>query len=99
MWPLARLSISPSSFGRLVNALTCISRMPHSSPRRATRVAGTLLCSQRSRPLIRRSARGSTQAGVRWKRVRRSTVGWTAGTIWIAEAPVPIIATRLPRRS
>ncbi len=36
---------------------------------------------------------------MRWKRVSRDTSGWTAGTIWIAEAPVPIMATRLPRRS
>lgn len=46
-----------------------------------------------------RSARGMTQGGVRWKRVRRETCGWISGTIWMAEAPVPIIATRLPRRS
>lgn len=46
-----------------------------------------------------RSMRGMTQGGVRWKSVSRSTSGWMDGTIWMAEAPVPTMATRLPRRS
>jgi len=39
------------------------------------------------------------QAGVRWKTRRLATLGWISGTIWIAEAPVPITATRSPVRS
>ena len=31
--------------------------------------------------------------------VERATFGWIAGTNWIAEAPVPMTATRLPARS
>ncbi len=73
--------------------------MPHSTWRRSARVAGIRVCSQRSTPVILRSARGMTQGGVRWKTVSRPTSGWMAGTIWIADAPVPIMATRLPRRS
>lgn len=73
--------------------------MPHSRPRRSLVVAGTARCRARSAPLMARSTRGITQAGVRWKRVSRPTFGWTAGTIWMAEAPVPIMATRLPVRS
>ena len=33
---------------------------------------------------------------MRWKTVSRSTSGAIAGITWIAEAPVPITATRLP---
>lgn len=82
-----------------MKALTWSSRIPHSSPRRAARVNGSWRCSQRSAVEIARSVRGITHGGVRWNSVRRSTSGAMAGTIWIAEAPVPIIATRLPRRS
>ncbi len=46
-----------------------------------------------------RSTRGITQGGVRWKRVSSATSGWMEGTIWMADAPVPIMATRLSRRS
>ena len=46
-----------------------------------------------------RSGRGMIHGGVRWKRCRRPTRGWICGTNWIAEAPVPITATRLPSRS
>ena len=42
---------------------------------------------------------GMTHGGVRWKTCSRATSGWIAGTIWIADAPVPITATRSPRRS
>ena len=45
------------------------------------------------------SGLGRHQIGVRWKTTRRSTSGAIAGITWIAEAPVPMIATRLPRRS
>ena len=37
--------------------------------------------------------------GVRWKTCIRPTSGWILGTNWIAEAPVPITATRSPARS
>jgi hypothetical protein len=43
-----------------------------------------------------RSEWGTTQGGVRWKTCSCSTSGWIIGTYWIAEAPVPIEATRLP---
>jgi hypothetical protein len=36
---------------------------------------------------------------VRWKTVRHCTRGWISGTAWIAEAPVPITATRRSVRS
>ncbi|CAM5446380.1 hypothetical protein SVIOM74S_04698 [Streptomyces violarus] len=82
-----------------MNAWTCNSRMPHSSPRRSCEVKGSCRWSHRSASLMARSTRGITHGGVRWKSVSRDTSGWTAGTIWMAEAPVPTIATRLPRRS
>jgi hypothetical protein len=37
--------------------------------------------------------------GVRWKRWSCSTLGCTWGTNWIADAPVPIAATRSPPKS
>jgi hypothetical protein len=36
---------------------------------------------------------------VRWNTKSFSTCCWIAGTYWIADAPVPIDATRLPVRS
>ena len=72
---------------------------PQQSARAACAVNGSCRCSHRSAPLIARSTRGITHGGVRWKRVSFATFGWMAGTIWMAEAPVPIMATRLPRRS
>jgi len=39
-----------------------------------------------------------THGGVRWYTSRWATRGWMAGTIWIADAPVPISATRSPAR-
>ena len=42
---------------------------------------------------------GRHQIGVRWKTVRCSTSGAIVGITCTAEAPVPTIATRLPRRS
>ena len=46
-----------------------------------------------------RSRRGMTQGAVRWKTVSFDASGWTCGTNWIADAPVPTTATRLPVRS
>ena len=40
-----------------------------------------------------------TQGAERWKTCSRATFGWIAGTNWIAEAPVPTLATRSPVRS
>ncbi len=37
--------------------------------------------------------------GVRWKTFSCATSGWICGTNWIADAPVPITATRSPARS
>ena len=70
--------------------------MPHRMPLRSFVVAGTRACSHRSGALMARSTRGSTHGGVRWKTVSRDTSGWMDGTIWMAEAPVPTMATRLP---
>src|SRR5689334_3856156 len=52
-----------------------------------------------STPVIRRDWRGSTQGAVRWNRLSEPTVGAICGTNWIAEAPVPMTATRAPVRS
>lgn len=87
------------SRGRFTNAPTWNSLIVHSSPRLALAVLGTLPCSQRSAPLTGRSTRGITHGGVRWMTVRLPTSGWMDGTIWIADAPVPTMATRLPLRS
>ena len=46
-----------------------------------------------------RSRRGMIHGGVRWKTAMCSTTGAISGTNWIAEAPVPMTATRRPRRS
>jgi hypothetical protein len=40
-----------------------------------------------------------TYGAERWNRCSRSTTGAISGTNWIALAPVPTTATRLPRRS
>ena len=37
-----------------------------------------------------------THGGVRWKTCSRATFGCSSGTNWIADAPVPIAATRSP---
>ena len=39
---------------------------------------------------------GSVQPGERWYTSTCSTIGWIAGTTWIALQPVPTTATRLP---
>ena len=96
---LASRSAALSSTGRLTNAPTWNSRITHSSPRRALAVAGTVACSHFSGPAMSRSMRGMIHGGVRCTTVSFATSGWMDGTIWMAEAPVPIMATRLPRRS
>ena len=48
---------------------------------------------------MRRPVWGMIQGGVRWNTCSRATSGWMAGTNWIADAPVPITATRSPARS
>ena len=48
---------------------------------------------------IRKSVRGITHGGVRWKTSTCAVFGAISGISWIAEAPVPITATRLPARS
>ncbi len=47
--------------------------------------------------LIRRLVCGITHGGGALEDVQRATSGWIAGTNWIADAPVPIAATRSPR--
>ena len=42
---------------------------------------------------------GTIQGAVRWKTWSLPTFGWILGTNWIADAPVPITATRSPSRS
>ena len=46
-----------------------------------------------------RSGRGTIHGAVRWKTVSREVRAAIWGTNWIADAPVPITATRLPVRS
>ena len=45
---------------------------------------------------IGRALCGITHGGVRWSTYSCSTSGAIAGTYWIADAPVPTLATRLP---
>ena len=45
-----------------------------------------------------RSGLGRTQGALRWKSVREPALAATSGTNWIALAPVPITATRLPSK-
>ncbi|MNT29475.1 hypothetical protein D3C72_1652150 [compost metagenome] len=52
--------------------------------------------SQRSVALTSRSGLGMIHGGVRWYRSSCATWGAICGTNWIALAPVPITATRLP---
>ena len=54
---------------------------------------------RRARGAIAPSGLGRHQTGVRCRTVSRSTSGAIAGITCTAEAPVPISATRLPRRS
>ena len=51
------------------------------------------------RARIGRFGCGMTHGGVRWITCSCSTSFWISGTNWIAEAPVPTAATRLPLRS
>ena len=67
--------------------------------RHARAVSGTALNVARSRAGISTSGRGWIHGGVRWNTVRRAACFAISGTNWIAEAPVPITATRLPARS
>ncbi len=53
----------------------------------------------RSGAVYSRSKRGRIHGAVRWYTSSRPTVPAMAGTIWMAEAPVPMTATRLPARS
>jgi hypothetical protein len=48
---------------------------------------------------MRRLRWGRTQGGVRWMSVSDATFGWISGTNWMADAPVPMTATRSPVRS
>ena len=45
------------------------------------------------------SQRGSTQPGVRWNTLTNSACLTSSGMIWMALAPVPMTATRLPAKS
>jgi hypothetical protein len=58
-------------------------------------VKGSVRNSHFSSRLTFLSGRGRIQGGVRWNRKSVSASGATAGTICIALAPVPMIATRL----
>jgi hypothetical protein len=58
--------------------------------------AGTLRNSECSRSPIGRLPCGMIHGAVRWNTKSFSTCCWIAGTYWIADAPVPIDATRLP---
>jgi len=45
---------------------------------------------------MRRLGCGITHGAERWKTCSLATLGWIAGTNWIADAPVPMLATRSP---
>ena len=67
--------------------------------RAASIAPGTQRRILRARALSGASSFGRHQIGVRWNTVSCSTSGAIAGMTWIADAPVPITATRLPARS
>ena len=67
--------------------------------RTARAVSGTALNVARSRAGISTSGRGWIHGGVRWNTVRCAACAAISGTNWIADAPVPITATRWPVRS
>ena len=46
--------------------------------------------------MIGRSLCGTIHGGVRMNTLRLETSGWMLGTVWTAEAPVPMTATRSP---
>ena len=67
--------------------------------RSARAVTGAFRNAARIRAGISTSGRGWIHGGVRWKTVSWAACSAICGTNWIADAPVPITATRLPARS
>ena len=67
--------------------------------RTARAVSGTARNVARIGAGIGASGRGWIHGGVRWNTVRCAACSAISGTNWIADAPVPITATRLPARS
>ena len=67
--------------------------------RTARAVSGTARNAARIRAGISTSGRGWIHGGVRWNTVRCAARSATTGTNWMADAPVPITATRWPVRS
>ena len=59
-------------------------------------VNGSVRNSHFSNPVRLRSGFGMIHGGVRWNSASAFTRGAICGTNWIALAPVPITATRLP---
>ena len=62
-------------------------------------VTGTASNLSRTRAGIGTSGRGWTHGGVRWNTSRCPARSAISGMNWIADAPVPITATRRPVRS
>ena len=58
---------------------------------------GTWRSTRRAKGPKVHSGRGMIQAGVRWKTVRCRQLPAISGTIWTADAPVPMIPIRLSR--
>ncbi len=85
--PWARTRNTRCSTARLTN------------PRIAFWAAGTLRSTRRSIGEKVRSTRGSTHDGVRWKTLMWATSSTMVGMICTAEAPVPMMPTRVPVRS
>ena len=77
------------------------SRAPSRSPARMSALGrGQPARRPRARcPMSGRPPCGITQGAVRWKTWSLPTRGWISGTNWIADAPVPMTATRSPARS
>src|SRR3954449_4961317 len=60
---------------------------------------GTYRKARRAHGGMTKSGLGWIHGGVRWKTRRLDASSATFGTNWMADAPVPITATRFPRRS
>ncbi len=99
MWDFAMYRAAFSSFGLISIGTTRLSSIQYSALRSSCWTIGRRRKMPRSVSLISRSGLGMIQGAERWNRYNCPASFWTSGTNWIAEAPVPITATRLPVRS
>ena len=82
-----------------ISALLNCSVIRQVSPRPNAWVRGKRLNTLPWVAVYSRSGLGATYGADRWKTVIFAASGWMPGTNWMALAPVPSTATRLPRRS